>query len=494
MSLEKLKFRRQFLLSPKSCFELEGWNKELLGEHELYVHPDCLKAVVTTNGKKGVLLGHILNPRKSDLTNTSILESLLEQNNEQGIAEVLYELVGRFVLIIEENNTFTFFNDACGLKSFFYTQYNNDFYAASQPLLLKLVTKDLIVEGERYKSYHNSDYVKGSKEHWFPSGTSLYKDVYHLVANHYLKSESLEQTRYWPIKNLEIGGYEEAKEKFAELLKLTMEAGSKKYNLGLGLTSGYDSRILLSASKDAAEHMLFYTLQYRNLDKYSNDIRIPVSLTSKLKIPHKVMDCRIPITEAFKKVYLENSDMAHLDDWGAIAYGISQNLPKDTMSVKGSCSETGRCFFYKNGVHPKFNSSQDFIDTYPKWKGIPFIEERMVVWYDEVKQSKNNKGYNILDLFHWEMSTGSWQTQSQLEWDIVHDTFTPFNNRELLDIMLHIDTKYRSKPDYILYRDTMKMLWPKVLLEPINPETSKVKLKQKIKSALVKIGLEKYNK
>jgi hypothetical protein len=494
MSFKKLKFRRQFLLSPKTCPELDYWNQEKIGKHLLYIHPDCLLTVIDKNGVKGILLGHILNPREPELTNNEILENLINQKDETGIAEVLYGMVGRFVLILEQNNTFTFFNDACGLKSFFYTRYKGDFYAASQPLLLKFVTENLIIQGERYQSYFNSDYVKGSKENWFPSGTSLYPGVSHLVANHYLKSEDLEQTRYWPVKNLEIGNYEENKEKFAELLKLTLEAGSKKYNLALGLTSGYDSRILLSASKNVVKDMLFYTLQYRLLDAESNDIRIPSSLSNKIGFEHKIMDCRIPINDEFKIAYIENSDMAHLEDWGHIAHGISKHFPEDTMSVKGSCSETGRCFFYKNGIHPKLSSSEDIMDINPKWKDIPFIGQRISDWYDEVKLTSNNKGYNILDLFHWEVSTGSWQTQSQLEWDIVHDTFTPFNNRELLDIMLRIDTKYRSKPKYILYRDTMKKLWPEVLLEPINPETTKTKLKYKLKGVLAKMGLEKYNR
>ncbi len=494
MNLKNLKFRRQFLLSPKLCPELNYWNHEKLGKHQLYVHPDCLQTSATDNGKKGVLLGHVFNPRKPELSSTDILEILIRQIDEINVAEVLYGLVGRFVLIIEQKKEFTFFNDACGLKSFFYTKYKNEFYAASQPLLLKLVAKEAIVKGERFSIYHNSNYVKRSNEHWFPCGTSLYPGVYHLVANHYLKSAVLEQTRYWPVKNLEVSNYEEAKQKFTTLLKLTVEEGSKKYKLGLGITSGFDSRILLSASKEVTEDMLYYTLQYRQLNTGSDDIRIPLALSKKLGFSHKLMDCRMNITDEFKKIYLENSDMAHLNDWGEIAYGISQNFPEGTMSVKGSCSETGRCFFYKNGIHPDLNSSQDIMDINPKWKEIPFIEKRISDWFDEVKNPINNKGYNILDLFHWEVSTGSWQTQSQLEWDIVHDTFTPFNNRELLDIMLHIDTKYRSKPNYTLYRETMKKLWPEVLLEPINPETTKVKYKYKLKSILTKLGFEKYNK
>lgn len=491
---EILKYRRQFLLSPVPCHELEGWIQEKLGKHLLFIHPDCTNVISENGEKKGVLLGHIFNPRASHLSNLDILNSILNQTDEEGIAKLLYGTVGRFVLIVEENNSFTFFNDACGLKSFFYTQYNSAFYAASQPLLLKLVTKDLIVQGERYESYFNSDYVKSSKENWFPSGTSLYPGVYHLVANHYLKSATMEQVRYWPVKDLKIEDYNKSKEKFASLLKLTIDGASKRYNLGLGITGGFDSRILLSACKDAVDDMLFYTLQYRSLNTTSNDIRIPLSLSKKLNFPHQLMDCKLPISNEFKEAYMNSSDMAHLDDWGHIAYGISQSFPENTMSVKGSCSETGRCFFYKNGAHPNITSSEDIMSINPKWKEIPFIGKQIKKWYDEVKKTSNNKGYNILDLFHWEVSTGSWQSQSQLEWDIVHDTFTPFNNRELLDIMLRINTKYRSKPKYILYRDTMKKLWPEVLLEPINPETTKTKLKYKFKATLAKLGFEKYNR
>lgn len=273
-----------------------------------------------------------------------------------------------------------------------------------------------------------------------------------------------------------------------------MEVGSQKYNLALGLTGGFDSRIILSACRTVKDNMIFYTLKYRTLDKNNSDIWIPLNLKDKLKINHNVMDCKMDIDDDFKAVYLNNSDMAHLDDWGYIAYGISNNLPDDTMAIKGSCSETGRCYFYKSGKHPKIQSSKDILAYNPNWKGISFIEERIEEWYNDIKKPENNKGYNILDLFHWEVSTGSWQTQNQLEWDIVHDTFTPFNNRELLDTMLRIDPKYRSQPkNYLLYQKTINKLWPEALTEPVNPKSVKERVKVAVKSGLVKLGFEKYN-
>ena len=492
--MDELKFRRQFLLSPIQTEELFQWNKNTLGSYFLYAHPDLIVTKTERIDKELVLLGHVLDPKNHEHNILDILNKLAEASSELDVAKELYGLVGRFILIIKTGERLVFFNDACGLKSFFYAEYEDQLCLASQPLLLKLVTGNLITKQERYYSYFESEYVKNSKEHWFPSGTSLYEKVYHLVPNHYLDSATMQQVRYWPLKQLEIGDYQTGLQKFSELLRQTLIAGSKKYKLALGLTGGYDSRMLLSASKDVSKNIEYYTLLYRNLNSESNDVKIPTLLSKTLGIEHQKIDCRLELGERFEKRYLQSTDVPHLDDWAYIAYGISKSLDKDIISVKGSCSETGRCFFYKNGKHPKLVSGDDILNINPDWNEIPFIVDRMNHWFNEVKEGTVNKGYNILDLFHWEVSTGSWQSQSQLEWDLVYDTFTPFNNRELLDIMLHIDTKYRCQPNYTLYSDGMNILWPEVLSQPINPQTNIVELKSKMKNFLTEIGLEKYNK
>ena len=492
--MDNLKFRRQFLLSPVKTKELVQWNQNILGLFYLYTHPDLEMARTKSTFSEVVLLGHVLDPKNHKISTLDILNKIAATTSEADVAKILYGLIGRFVLIIKAGERLVLFNDACGLKSFFYTRYKGQLYIASQPLLLKLVAENLITKQERYFSYHKSEYIKNSKEHWFPSGTSLYDNVFHLVPNHYLDSANMQQVRYWPTQNLEVGNYETGLEKFAELLRQTLIAGSKKYKLAVGLTGGYDSRMLLSASKDVYKDLLYYTLLYRDLDDESADVKIPTLLSKSLGFKHQKLDCRIALDKDFEKSYSESTDMAHLNDWGLIAYGISQNFPRDFMAVKGSCSETGRCFFFKNGKHPKLDTGDDILKINPAWREIPFIVDRMHEWFDEVKEDSVKKGYNILDLFHWEVSTGSWQSQSQLEWDLVHDTFTPFNNRELLDIMLHIDTKYRCKPNYTLYRDGMNILWPEVLSQPINPLTPKQELKSKVKSFLAEIGLKKYNR
>lgn len=494
MHMDNLKFRRQFLLTTLPITTLEAWNHQSFGQHTLYSHPDL--KTYTVKGEKAtvLLLGHVLDPKNASRTETDILTTIADNPIPKHIAETLYGLSGRFVLMVKTAERILFFNDACGLRSFFYAEDQGSIQLASQPLLLKLAVGDMVAKGEQYHSFFESDYGKNSKENWFPSGTSLYEHVYHLVPNHYLDSNTLEQQRYWPNEAHAINDYKSSLDKFTSLLQSILVVGTKKHSLALGVTAGFDSRIILSACKPVKNDMQFYTLKYRDMTNASRDISVPAKLNKIMHFNHQVMDCQIPVDKEFAKIYEQNSDMAHLDDWGFIAYGISQNLKEGSVAIKGSCSETGKCYFYRSGKHPEINSGADMLAYNPNWKGIPFIEKRMHDWFNEINDPKANFGYPILDLFHWEVSTGSWQTQNQLEWDIVHDTFTPFNNRELLDIMLRIDPKYRSKPNnYQLYRDTIHKLWPEVLSQPVNPPSAKEWAKTVVKATLAKLGVEKYN-
>ena len=488
-----LKFRRQFLMTTQVVTGLEQWKQLALGKHNLYTHPDLTTFYTTSEATEVVLLGHILDPKHHERTELEISKAIATSPNPKAIAKTLYGLSGRFVVIVKTGEQLLFFNDACGLRSFFYAQYDHNLQVASQPLLLQKVTGNLIGKTERCQHFMNSEYGQ-KKENYIPSGTSLYEGVHHLAPNHYLDSSTLQQHRYWPTEHHAINDYESSQEKFASLLQNIVVAGTKKYKLALGVTAGFDSRIILSTSKPVKDNMLFYTLKYRGMTHKSRDIKIPAKLNKNMHFNHQVYDCQIPIDQEFLKIYEQNSDMAHVDDWGFIAYGISQNLPKGSMAIKGSCSETGRCYFYKSGIHPVISSGAEMLEYNTGWKGIPFIEERMNDWFNELNDPKVNKGYPLLDLYHWEVSTGSWQTQNQLEWDIVHETFTPFNNRELLDIMLRIDPKYRSKPNnYLLYQDTINQLWPEVLSQPVNPPSTEEWIKTTIKTVLAKLGVEKYN-
>jgi hypothetical protein len=483
--MDKLKFRRQYLFSPKKSSELEHWKMLELKDYYLYTHPDSEITKVCCNNLDLILIGNIIDPKLPDITTDEILENISSFNYIDELTESLYGLVGRFVLIINKKGEYLFFNDACGLKHVFYTECKGSLYVASQPLLLKLVCD--VREGVNYQEYYSSKYVKSNLEHWIPSGVSLYENVYHLVPNHYLTSNGPKQVRYWPVKRLKKQSLESSMLKFSDLLEKTMLAANKKYKLAITLTAGWDSRILLSSCKAIHEELWFYTLKYRDLNLASDDISIPYKISSNLGLKHTVIDCNKPLDDKFGMIYKNNTDIAHAD-WGQVAHGMSEQFPTDRIAVKGNCSEVGRCFYWPQGKHSKI-TIQDFLNIEFQWENISFIKSRISEWYEELSQDEVNFGYDLYDLFYWEHRMGSWQAQSQLEWDIVQDAFTPFNNRELLDILLSVDPKYRCKPEYSFLKKIMENSWPEVLCEPINPSQNKGMAKYIIKSVFVKFGV-----
>ena len=484
--MDNFKFRRQFLLSPEKCEQLKDWNYGSLGTYHLHVHPDCGLTVSKSSSIELALIGYIIDPHNPAKSDRDILNDISKGTTIDEVYEKLYYYSGRFVLVVKQSEDYTIFHDPCGLKSVFYTKFKNQIYAASQALLFKLLIP--LTEGSKYFSYYNSTYVKYDIEHWIPSGCSLYDDVYQLVPNHYLKFSTLSQIRYWPDRKRTEIHFDNGIEQVSSLLTKIMVAANRRFKLALPLTAGWDSRCILSACKPIAEDLYFYTLQYRDLTESSTDIGIPRKLLTKLGYEHHIIDCRKPVDEDFSNIYTANTDIPHLNDWGVTAHGMLSEYPHERVAIKGSCTEIARCAYYRSGKHNAITSVED-LEILEKWKNTDFIRNELSQWLLEIKDANANKGYDLLDLFYWEHRMGGWQSQSQLEWDIVQEEFTPFNNRALLGTMLAVDASYRREPDYIFFEKLIQNLWKETLLEPINPKLGMEKVKYVLKGILKKAGL-----
>jgi hypothetical protein len=293
----------------------------------------------------------------------------------------------------------------------------------------------------------------------------LYETVKHLVPNHYLSLSGLEQKRYWPNKVPKKMQIEEAIKQSSYLLKNIMEAANHRFKLAMPMTAGWDSRIILSASKNIAKDLFFYTLQYRNLNPASNDIAFPKKLLQRLGYQHTIINCNKAINEHFLKIYRNNSDMAH-EDWAKIANGMLDEFPADRVCIKGSCAEIARGGAYLNWKEMQFGTLEQILEYEQDWGIFDFTKNAVSQWLQATLPVLH--GYKIETLFDWEHCMGSWQAQNQLEWDIVQETFTPFNNRELLDVLLSIDFRYRKWPNFRLFKKIIETLWKEVLSVPIN--------------------------
>ena len=142
INYNELIFRRQFLLTPDSCKTLDHWQHKTLSSLNLYVHPDVELSIFETIHKKSgmALIGFMIDPNNPNRSNIEILAEM--QNfiqSPEDISKYLYNISGRFVLIINNSTDTIIFHDPCGLRSVYYTTNNGKMYVGSQPLIFKHV-------------------------------------------------------------------------------------------------------------------------------------------------------------------------------------------------------------------------------------------------------------------------------------------------------------------------------------------------------------------
>lgn len=465
-----LAFRRQFLVGPGECPAMDHWQHELFEGYHIFSHRELELTHVEHESTRLVLLGYMVDPTHPERSNREILSDMASvASSLDTLVGYLNVIAGRFALLVSLSGDVYVFHDPCGLRSVYYARYQGKAYIGSQPSIFRQVMP--VEEGARCLAYQNSLYRQNQREHWIPSGCSLYEDIHHLAPNHYLNLQTLEPVRYWPYERLQRRTLKSAVDESSDLLTRLIQAAHARFPLALPLTAGCDSRLLLGACREIADDIFFYTLQYGGLRQSSSDIRIAQRVIRRLGHEHHLVDCRSEVEEWFSHLYRENAANAH-EYWEGIAYGIMKAVPPRRVCLKGNCSEICRCFYYGLGSHPLITSVDQLISFVSGWETLDFVHDPLSDWYVGASAAARATGVNILDLFYWEHRMGSWQAQSQLEWDIVQEAFTPFNNRRLLETMLGVSPRYRCRPHYVLYREMTRALWPKVLAERVNPPDS----------------------
>ncbi|MCL5072422.1 MAG: hypothetical protein M1308_16255 [Actinobacteria bacterium] len=470
----ELLYCRQFLLSPKKIdsFPFPDWIcTNVSNSFHIYSHPYLSVTQVQDESTRLTLIGYMLDPYKPDKSNKEILEDLLDDATAgKDILVSQDTLGGRYIIIMSTKNDMILFNDACGLRQIYYfIDKENQIWGCSQPDLLSEIT-DLELD----KSVIN-DFVKkifyNQKEYFWPGSLSQFSEVKKLLPNHFLSLKKCEVFRFFPREPLVETELNEGVHKASILLKKLMKSAEARFQLALPLTAGLDSRTILAACREFKEKIFYYTLFYPPNKLKSPDLVIPMKILDELGLEHNMIDCTNPMDEWFADIYKKNVSYAH-SYWGGIAFGMYGRYPEGRVCIKGNCSEIARCFYYKEGNYNPKRIKGAYLSNLEWGKNYISIEV-INEWLKNIRKLEKDFNFNLLGLFYWEHRMGNWQAMSQLEWDLVQESFTPFNNRALLSILLSVNYKHRVEPDYRLYKEIINNLWPELLNYPINPPIHK---------------------
>lgn len=484
--MNNLEYRRQYVISNSDFVPPSGWNKSKLMDlgglqYEIFIstHPDLDFCHINTSDKCGAILGYIIDPSSPQLSTKQILIKLLDEcATFNDVLKYIYSLSGRYTLIFVTEGEAKLVHDPCGIRKVYYRFNDGDFICCSQPTLIKKYQSIDLSEDSDLRELVDSKSFINSESAWVGDET-VYDDVKQLMPNFFLDFRGASAKRYW-ISEDKILNINETIDQVAKILKGSIEAVTYRRNIMQSVTAGWDSRVLLAASKDVSAQN-YYFVNTMNIYKDDHiDIAIPRKIMTGIGLKLNIFRDMPKLRDTFFEMLKLNVEGARkLPKTLAIQY--YHDFHSEKMNLNGNGSEILRCHYGKADLANSLVTS-DYILAKTKLDGrYPYFKKQIDKWLPDAKKVAMEYNISLLDLFYWEQRMGNWGGAFTAEQDIAVEGFMPFNNRKLLILTLSLDEKYRCGPNHLFYQMLIEKMWPQLLEYPINPESLKTKASKVVK-------------
>jgi hypothetical protein len=466
----RLLYRRQFILGPRFVERHNTWKRHAFAEGLcLTAHPDLPVTVAENGDRKLLLLGYMLDPYHPDQDDAAILHGILDETvRPTDIFQGTETLGGRWVLIYADPDETWLMHDPMGLRQVVYTTTSlPELWCSSQP---GTIAEELGLEPDHQVMARLVDTpeYREAIEYWWPNDLSPYSAIKHLLPNRYLDLKRRSVHRFWPDRRMERIDADECTRKYANVLVGMMESAAKRFDLAHTVTAGWDSRTILSACRTVSPDIFYFTMMYYNKNVKTPDIYVARNLISRLGLEHHLIPCPESMDPAFAGIYRKNVWGAH-EGWGAIARGMYDHYPQDRVCIKGNGSGMIKCLYRRAWDQECTAELLADLGELGSMKSSEMTIEHFERWLSEAKDASVRSGVHILDLFFQEQRMARWQGAGQLEWDIVQEVLVPWNSRELIAAGFSVEGRCRGSRHPLIEHGIIRMLWPELLAEPINP-------------------------
>lgn len=483
--MSNLLYRRQFIAINQEISGFDDWSHErLIHKNEVlnfYFHPDLKFCRGKNRLFELLIVGYILDPEFPVLSDSEILHELLLLGTFDEIVHTLEKYNGRYVVIYSDKDIMRILNDPTGFREIYYLVANKKIAFGSTPNIIAETLNISKTDDQDINAFFTSDEYKKADYTWIGQRT-LYDNVLHLLPNHYLDLTKRTMVRFWPNKRLEKIELEECAQECADILKGTMESAVNRYDLHMGITAGWDTRLLLSATKDFKDRIYYYVNKPTHYSGNHKDISIPLKISQRLDLNLSIVDIPSQYDDAFRDVLYKNNVLArdvHLSvfqevykrNWDhtyTVSGALGNGMARIYVRIPDGVEVTGKHIAVFTGYHKL---------TYP----VNALDE----WALQTNSICKNAGIDIMDLFQMEQENAHWASLSSSEQDIVREEIRPFNNRKLIRLLWSLDDKYRYQYYPLIYLKIIQILWKEILDFPLNPST-----KSQLYKSLRILGIE----
>jgi hypothetical protein len=473
-----LHLRRQFLLTNEVLDELQSWNYLKIGDVHLSAHPDLDVTVKERSSIFILLIGYIFDAFHPEKTNDEIIADIISKVvNLRDLIATLKPYVGRYALLYRDHTDFAILHDPLGLREIYYCTQPNRVICGSQPNTIDNFSKPKlgVTQDEGILNFYKNDMKTVRSGRAWVGDETYFQNVKHLMPNHYLDIRSLTAKRYWPNRKLENIDLDIAVGLSIVYLKGVLKAVTSRYDVMMAVTSGFDSRSLLAASREVRDRIYYFINKESPMKDSSADIRIPKRMFERLGLPFHVHKVDDSVDEGFKKVFLNNTFMS-TDRILPTIYNVYYKNHQDKMNLLG-VGELGREYY--GGAPHDLNGF--YLARNLRYINSRYASTQCEKWLAEARGVAEAYNIDIMKLFLWEGLLGNWGCVGNSESDIAIEEFDPYDSHYIYEIMLSVD---QTQGDF--FEALFREMWPELLEFPFNPPET---ITDWIKKWLNQIGL-----
>jgi hypothetical protein len=435
----------------------------------VYFHPSLNVSTAKKDATEILLLGYIINPMNPQETNDAIVRNLAETcSSKEALFKELQGLSGRYVILYKNESDFIAFNDVCALKQLYYGFVNKDLFLTSSPrMFLDFYGGDLQIS-EEIKEFIELDEYLENECTWFGDkcvDTRLSK----VLSNHFLNIKNKKISRI-PIYFDEFPNEKAVMEHAAIVLQGSINAITKRYQVLQMLTAGWESRLLLAASKKVRHEIKYLVFDLNNGDPHNADVWVPRNLSQKLGL-----NFQIATPEKLNKDFHAWFQREHVlpKTWpnriGEFQYFYNNFSDQKVIRISGIA---GGILKSRYGYAANDKVHSDMLYHFSGYAGkSAFVKKEIESWIVDARKFADAYNLPLLDLFYWEQKTTHWSPLWAFEQDIAIDEFCPLYNKNFLVSILKINPKKRVNPKPEFFYNLIKYLWEDTLCEPINPSS-----------------------
>lgn len=384
---------------------------------------------------------NVLSGMAGDVLVQKIVENC---ENIQDFVEYERQLGGKYLLLFKIDEQYYMQGDAtCSLPVFYNTE--GTFVSSSN--------YQYIVNEKKYST--DSDYAKirasGDVSQAMPYDITPYRQIKQLIPNHYLDINQQKAVRFVnSTKKQKTISIDEATERVLPMIQNLLAFYQQQYKIYCPITSGRDSRVVLSFLMENGNAFSCYTIKHPEHNEHTQDITVPIMLCKQEKIEHRLIE-DITVLDGLKN---ELDGLLGKENYSLRTLRIAQTIKTyfgDGAIINGDIiGQVGKCSLHRD-IPSIFATPSYFrckLHNYSKDS-----KKQLRCWLKEIKIS--GEKVNTFDLFSIENRLGRWAGQEALIYNTIGQVYLNiFNSRSIIYIWSEVDRGQRKKA--MIHTDLIK--------------------------------------